>query len=171
MKFEEIKNKSAVELMKIIEISPFDFEIMDTMIYGQIVNNCITINEKGVLEVNLITVEILKRVSILNNLTNIKFEENSSEFNTELANWSNKIWDKLTKKIKNYELFEKLLFKALDQEIEKKTKLEYKISEVIDELINLLKNTNIEKVVKKLPPDLIANFTKLIKNKDKNERV
>lgn len=186
--FENIKNKNITETMKEIKIeSNIDFEIMDDMIYGQIIPNCITLNEKELPELNYITVEIIKRFYIIDNLTNIKLyeiEKNETKENDEntdsqinipidFANWTNKIWDKLIKKIKNYELFENILNKAIDKEFEKLTKLEYKISEVIDSIQDVIKKYtdegNLKKLFKSIDPSLISKLTKILPQLQNNQ--
>ena len=138
-----------------IQIKELDFETIDGLITA-IITSCDTKDLKYV------NIEITKRFKILETLTNIKFndeilsetdEYKFGEFVLNIANSSIKVWDycyRSFKKNNMYLLFEDILQKTIDYEI---NKFENKIGSVVDSLTDILKNFDGEKV-KELLKDL-----------------
>lgn len=173
LKFEDIKDKCTTDLLKEIKIKDFTFELINYIIYEEIVKKCIILNEKGIPEINFVHIEMIKRYYIIYHLTDIEINKDFDiKFSIELSNWSIKIWDKLINKIKSYQLFEQILNKAIKEEMNKLTKLEYKIIENLEDLINFIKNINIDdlkKNLKDINPSLISQITKLLPQSTNNK--
>lgn len=151
--------------------SMISFELINSIIYDKIIPNCIKKSKDNIVHVNYVNVEMVKRIFILKNITNIEIPETvEPDLLLEISNWSNKIWDKITKKIKNYELFETLLEKAINAEISKLTKIEYKLSELMDVAIEKINNFDLKTLVDKIDPALLKQLETLIPKeiKDKN---
>lgn len=128
-----------------------EFDEMNEIIKN-IIDSCIFYDKKSIMSINYPTVEIIKRYLVAYNFTDIDLidikknkEEDNTDFIEKFCTWSHKNWDKLKAKIKNYDLFEEFLYKTISDKL-RQSQIDYKVSELIDVLMNTIKDVDISKI-------------------------
>jgi hypothetical protein len=161
IKYEELQTK---DLSDIKITAMMDFIAIESII-DQIIPKCVVPNQHGIPETNYVYLEIFKRIFVVQEMTNIEIPEKLENFDyIEFANWSNRIWDTIKKTIKNYNLFDELFNKSVEQEINRLTKIEYKLMDLIDSVTNKVNTLDVKEILKQIDPKIINQVQNFIKN-------